>query len=151
MTLPTPSSRSVQRLSIQFYTRPHLPVSLSVPFFLETPLPEPATLLPHLIPLLPGPTDGGRQSWSSLQNPATPPTSWKRHTSTLEVSSIGVSSDSLWEQPRSASSHQLPPPPLPPLPPSNPVASWLYSLCCLFCPWGRLQHPQGRRDPEIFL
>jgi hypothetical protein len=33
VTLPTPSSSSVQRPSIQFYTRPHLSVNLSVPFF----------------------------------------------------------------------------------------------------------------------
>lgn len=33
VTLPTPPSSSVQKPSIQFYTRPHLSVNLSVPFF----------------------------------------------------------------------------------------------------------------------
>ena len=51
MTLPTPSSSSVQRPSIQFYTRPHLSVILSIPFF-------PGDIPPGVIHP-PGPSDPG--------------------------------------------------------------------------------------------
>lgn len=55
VTLPTPPSSSVQKPSIQFYTRPHLSVNLSVPFFHEPFLPFLPILLPNLVSTLPMP------------------------------------------------------------------------------------------------